>query len=161
MGLCDITSVLRLVNYSATQESLRYKALLKAPRVGKLGKTVCRCCFPSTTDPQLLLAFRPKAGNACPKRRDRMLVWAESAWPSLGRWLLRIAHASVSSLMPLKSDALLADASAYVRGWAIQLIMEVFDNEPPATFVEKFREMAREDDSRVVRAAEGRPRFLL
>jgi putative membrane-bound dehydrogenase-like protein len=48
-------------------------------------------------------------------------------------------------------DALLADASPYVRGWAIQLAMERSDDQPPPALRNRFVELAKSDDSPVTR----------
>ena len=46
---------------------------------------------------------------------------------------------------------LLGDRSQYVRGWAVQLAVEVHDGNVPAELVQQFAEMARRDESQVVR----------
>jgi putative membrane-bound dehydrogenase-like protein len=46
---------------------------------------------------------------------------------------------------------LLADNSAYVRGWGVQLAMQNHGDQPPADLLSQFASMARQDDSPVVR----------
>ena len=47
--------------------------------------------------------------------------------------------------------SLLADASPYVRGWAVQMAMESAENAPSAAQLDQFVAMARDDESPVVR----------
>ncbi|MFK8114372.1 MAG: PVC-type heme-binding CxxCH protein [Rubripirellula sp.] len=62
-------------------------------------------------------------------------------------WTLHV----IGELKPTYIQAMLADSSAYVRGWAIQLAMEIARNHPSQDLIAQFTTMAREDDSPVVR----------
>tara|TARA_R110002049_G_scaffold4601_5_gene32501 strand:+ start:693918 stop:699713 length:5796 start_codon:yes stop_codon:yes gene_type:complete len=60
-------------------------------------------------------------------------------------WSLHV----IGALSNKNIESMLGDASPYVRGWAIQLAMEQQGDASP--FLKKFVELARADDSQVVR----------
>ncbi|MGV3484604.1 MAG: PVC-type heme-binding CxxCH protein, partial [Planctomycetaceae bacterium] len=62
-------------------------------------------------------------------------------------WALHVTRQLGGSLI----QTLLADASPYVRGWAIQLTMELAGDKPEASLLDQFVRMAGEDESPVVR----------
>lgn len=62
-------------------------------------------------------------------------------------WVLHVTDNLEAKLL----QEMFRDSSPYVRGWAIQLEMESCDNRPSAPLLEQFAEMARNDDSPVVR----------
>ncbi len=58
---------------------------------------------------------------------------------------------AVSGLDEAFLQALLNDPSPYVRGWTVQLAMEVSQNAPSNAMLERFIELAQQDPSPVVR----------
>ncbi len=62
-------------------------------------------------------------------------------------WALHVSDRLDAGLQ----QKLLRDASPYVRGWAVQLIMEATENRPSQSLLDQFAAMAHDDESPIVR----------
>ena len=98
-----------------------------------------------------LLQERAAAGEISAAARERLAEIATTHADDTRRlraiWALHVTAGLDEKL----TERLLADASPWVRGWTIQLILEHTRGAAPAPLLARFATMAREDESPVVR----------
>lgn len=87
------------------------------------------------------------AAEAIAKLESILTTHADDTRRLRAAWALHV----IGQLDAKDIQTMLADSSAYVRGWGVQLAMEAVRNKPPQELIAQFTTMAREDDSPVVR----------
>ncbi|MBM3998623.1 MAG: DUF1080 domain-containing protein [Planctomycetes bacterium] len=103
-----------------------------------------------------VLQERASSSSIAPEAIDRLASIATAHSDDTRRlralWALHVTGRLTDAI----AGRLLADASPYVRGWAVQLMLERFAAEspgaaPPAPFLDRLAAMSRDDESPIVR----------